>query len=81
MSPLRDRVKKSGKKSGLLPNQGGGSGSRRVVKSKTSILENYFLSDQGVPGVRSMVLVVYNKLSEPHVQTKLSEKFWTYNDH
>ena len=61
--------KGSEKKSGLLPNQGGGSGSRRVVKSKTSILENNFLSDQGVPGVRSMGLVVSNKLSEPHVQT------------
>ena len=35
--------KKSGKKSGLLPNRGAG-GSRRVVKCQTSILEKYFFS-------------------------------------
>ena len=81
MSPLKETVSKNPEKVWSFAKPGGGSGSRRVVKSKTSILENYFLSDQGVPGVRSMVLVVYNKLSEPHVQTKLSEKFWTYNDH
>ena len=35
--------RKKTKKSGLLPNRGGGGwGSRRVVKSKTSILEKLF---------------------------------------